>query len=118
MCVRLDHLTRILIAHQHADIVITKVTHAGRVFAGSSTRSHGSSVDDTKALGGWNEHSGVFRSCYDRALPLPALLGAAMFNGRDPATYNLPRDVLGVFSCLFRCTWLTYSLQIPRFLLY
>ncbi|KAF7797744.1 hypothetical protein EIP86_008944 [Pleurotus ostreatoroseus] len=47
-----NHRTRIRTVHKHADIVITKVTHVGQVFTGTSTRSHGSSMDDTKALGG------------------------------------------------------------------
>jgi hypothetical protein len=58
-------------------------------------------VDGTKALGGWSE-SGCFRPCYDRALPIDALLGAATFNAQKPESYSLPRDALGKWhTCLF-----------------
>jgi hypothetical protein len=46
-------------------------------------------------MGGWSEN-GAFRPCYDRALPLDALLGAAMFNGRKPESYFIARDKLGM----------------------
>jgi hypothetical protein len=51
-------------------------------------------VSGTKALGGWND-SGSYRSCYDRAFPVDALLGAGMFNAHKPEEYFLARDVLG-----------------------
>ncbi|KAJ7269115.1 hypothetical protein C8J57DRAFT_1609308 [Mycena rebaudengoi] len=50
-------------------------------------------VSDTKALGGWNE-SGSFKNCYDRALPVEALLGAAFFNSKKPELYRVARDCL------------------------
>ncbi|KAJ7213565.1 hypothetical protein GGX14DRAFT_393054 [Mycena pura] len=44
-------------------------------------------------LGGWSE-SGSFKHCYDRALPAPALLGAAFFNSSKPELYRIARDCL------------------------
>jgi hypothetical protein len=55
---------------------------------------HGASIDGTKALGGWSESCGSFCPCYDRALPVDAMLGAAMFNARKPENYHLPQDAL------------------------
>jgi len=80
--------------HAKNDIFITKVTHAARPYAAQTARAHGATVSGTKALGGWNE-SGSYRSCYDRAFPIDALLGAAMFNARKPEEYFLARDTLG-----------------------
>lgn len=80
--------------HAANNISITKVTHATRPYAAQTCRENGASVTGTKALGGWSE-SGSYRACYDRALPVDALLGAAMFNGRKPETYKLLRDCLG-----------------------
>lgn len=57
-------------------------------------RENGASVAGAKALGGWSE-SGSFRPCYDRALPVDALLGAAMFNGRKPESYFVARACSG-----------------------
>lgn len=106
----LAHHALVKKAHVANHIDISKVTHAGRVFSASSTRAHGASVSGTKALGGWSE-SGSFRGCYDRAFPLDALLGAATFNARNPATYFMAREHLGklrpktriclVLNCLF-----------------
>lgn len=62
-------------------------------------------MDGTKALGGWSEGS-CFRPCYDRALPVDALLGAATFNARKPESYSLPRNALGKSSP---------SLSFPQF---
>jgi hypothetical protein len=76
--------------HVKNDIHITKVTHGGREFTVKTAREHGASVNGTKALGGWSE-SGSFRPCYDRALPVDAMLGAAMFNGRKPESYFVAR---------------------------
>lgn len=81
------------------DISITKVTHAGRVFAAQTARSHGASVSGTKALGCWSE-SGAY-AVYDRGLPLDAMLAAAMFNGRKPENYFMPRSALSEFQ-IFR----------------
>jgi hypothetical protein len=75
-------------------VCLSKATHATRSFTAQTARQNGASVDGTKALGGWNEN-GSFRPCYDRALPLDALLGAATFNARKPESYFLPRNVLG-----------------------
>jgi hypothetical protein len=80
--------------HAKNDIFITKVTHAARPYTAQTVRAHGATVSGTKALGGWNE-SGSYRSCYDRAFPIDALLGAAMFNAHKPEEYFLARDTLG-----------------------
>jgi hypothetical protein len=70
------------------------VTHARRCYAAQNARSHGATVNGTKALGGWNE-SGAFQNCYDRAFPVDVLLGTAGFNARRPEQYSLPRSALG-----------------------
>lgn len=101
LCTFPDHRNRIKDLHEKCDISISKVTHGGRTFAAMTARSHGASTDGTKALGGWHEQ-GSFRACYDRALPVDALLASAMFNGRKPETYFLARDRLGMFSPLLR----------------
>ena len=80
--------------HSANGIEITKSTHAGRCYGAMNSRAHGATVSGTKALGGWNE-SGSFRTCYDRAFPVDALLGAASFNARKPEEHFLARDELG-----------------------
>jgi hypothetical protein len=82
--------------HTANNISITKVTHGTRPFAAQTCRAFGASVSDTKALGGWND-SGSFKNCYDRAMPVGALLGAAFFNSAKPELYRIPRDSLGKF---------------------
>ena len=89
-----DHHERITIMHKKNDVDITKKTHAGQHYAALTARAHGASTSGTKALGGWNE-SGSFNSVYDRTFPLDALLGTAMYNGRRPEEYSLPRGCLG-----------------------
>ena len=76
--------------HVKNDIHITKVTHGGCEFTVKTACEHGATINGAKALGGWSE-SGAFRPCYDRALPVDALLGAAMFNGRKPESYFVAR---------------------------
>ena len=88
-----DHRDRINKMHEANNISITKVTHATRPYATQTARENGASVTATKALGGWSE-SGAYRNCYDRALPVEAMLGAAMFNARKPETHHLVRDCL------------------------
>jgi hypothetical protein len=87
--------------HTGNDIFITKVTHAAWPFAAQTARAHGATVSGTKALGGWND-SGLYRSCYDQAFPVDALLGAGMFNARKPEEYFLARDTIGKLSLQFR----------------
>ncbi|KAK7027698.1 hypothetical protein R3P38DRAFT_3190769 [Favolaschia claudopus] len=87
------HHDRVMQMHAANDVSITKVTHGARPFAAQTCRSFGASVSDTKALGGWNE-SGSFKNCYDRALPVGALLGAAFFNSLKPELYRVARDIL------------------------
>jgi len=82
------------------DISITTVTHTGHCYAAQNARTHGATVNGTKALGGWNE-SGAFRNCYDQAFLVDALLGAAGFNARRPEQYCLPQSALVRFSVCF-----------------
>ncbi|TFY77579.1 hypothetical protein EWM64_g6432, partial [Hericium alpestre] len=89
-----NHHGRLKRMHILNDIAISKVTHATRHYGALNARNHGASIASTKAMGGWNESSGAFRGCYDRSLPLDALLASAMFNGREPSSYFLARDVL------------------------
>lgn len=88
-----DHHQRMKLIHLSNDISITKVTHAPRHYAAQNARSHGASVSETKALGGWSE-SGAFRNCYDRAFPIGALLGTAGFNANCRDQYSLPRGTI------------------------
>ncbi|GBE82271.1 hypothetical protein SCP_0406550 [Sparassis crispa] len=87
------HCSCINALHIQHEILIMKVTHASRSFAAQNTRSHGVSASDTKALGGWSE-SGSSWSCYDRELPIDALVGSAMLNARQLGTYFIPRGIL------------------------
>ncbi|TFY73269.1 hypothetical protein EWM64_g10743, partial [Hericium alpestre] len=89
-----NHYERIKKIHVKNDISVTKVTHATRHYGAQNTRSHGASVEGTKAMGGWCDKTGSYRPCYDRAFHLDALLGAAMFNGRDPTSYSVARQSL------------------------
>lgn len=97
--------------HAANDISITKVTHATRPYAAQTARENGASVTATKALGGWSE-SGAYRSCYDRALPVEAMLGAAMFNARKPETFCVVRDCLRMSSNSLSC--FKCSTSIPQ----
>jgi len=89
-----DHRERVNAIHSGVGVCISKSTHATRSFTAQTARQHGASVDGTKALGGWSEN-GSFRPCYDRALPLDGLLGAANFNAQKPESYFLLCGVLG-----------------------
>jgi Centromere DNA-binding protein complex CBF3 subunit, domain 2 len=100
------HNDRVNLMHSRNDVSITKSTHAGRPFAAQTARAHGASASSTKALGGWSD-SGSFRPCYDRAFPVDALLGAAMFNAYRPDSYCLPRDALGEFLLVSKMSFLS-----------
>lgn len=108
-----DHRERVNTIHEAVGVSLSKVTHATRSYTAITARGHGASVDGTKALGGWSE-AGCFRPCYDRALPVDALLGAATFDAQKPETYSLPRNALGEW-CLFLCPFflLTYGHRAP-----
>ena len=80
--------------HSASSIEITKSTHAGRCYGAMNLCAHGATVSGTKALGGWNK-SDLFRTCYDRAFPVDALLGADSFNMWKPEEYFLAQDELG-----------------------
>lgn len=94
-----DHRDRIKAIHEKNSVHITKATHGGRPYSVKTAREHGASVDGAKALGGWSE-SDSFKPCYDRTLPIDALLGAAMFNGRKPESYFLARGCLGTLQLM------------------
>ncbi|KAJ7849462.1 hypothetical protein B0H13DRAFT_2361214 [Mycena leptocephala] len=87
------HHDRVKAMHLANNVSITKITHATRGLAAQTCRNFGASISNTKALGGWNE-SGSFKNCYDRALPVGALLGAAHFNSAKPDLYRVARDCL------------------------
>jgi hypothetical protein len=93
-----DHYDRVKQIHVKNGICITKATHATRHFAAQTARAHSASVTSTKALGRWSE-TDAMANCYDRAIPIDALLAASMFNGRKPEEHFLARDALGR-SCL------------------
>ena len=86
---RPDHRDRINLIYTKNNISVSKVTHGGRGYAVKVSREHGASVEGAKALGGWSE-SGSFRPCYDRALPVDAMLGAAMFDALRPEAHFYP----------------------------
>ena len=98
-CDNSDHRDRVNAIHSAVGICLSKSTHATRSFTAQTARQNGASIDGTKALGGWSEN-GSFRPCYDRALPLDGLLGAATFNAQKPESYFLPRGVLGKYFLL------------------
>lgn len=93
-----DHRSRVNQAYIKNDITITKVTHAGRPFTAKTAREYGASSEAVKALGGWSEGDS-YRACYDRALPVKALLGAAMFDADHPEAHFLARESLRKFHC-------------------
>lgn len=57
---------------------------------------YGASVEEVKALGNWLQ-GGLFRACYNRALPLGAMLALAGFNGDQKDAYFIARSQLGMF---------------------
>ena len=81
--------------HMKTDISITKATHAACHFAAQTARAHGASVTGTKALGRWSE-TDAMTICYDRQIPIDALLGASMFNSRRPEEHFLAHELLGM----------------------
>lgn len=89
----IGHRKRVNLMHIRNKILIKKVTHAGRPFAAMAARQHRATADDTKALGNWSQ-GGSFRDCYDRSLPVDAMLAAASFNAKKQDSYFIPRDVL------------------------
>ena len=73
----------------------------------------------TKAMR-WKD-SGAYRAHYDRALPVDALVAAAMFNGQNLSSYFLPRSCLGkkfvytnyTYQCLHQSLlhWFSHGLK-------
>ena len=60
-------------------------------------------MDGTKALEGWSD-SGSFCPCYDRTLPIDALLGAATFDAHRPESY-LNAGVYEPSNSSYRSRW-------------
>ncbi|KAJ7339231.1 hypothetical protein DFH08DRAFT_812620 [Mycena albidolilacea] len=89
-----NHRKRVNLIYERNSINISKVTHAGCKFSVKTAREYGASVDGAKALGGWSDSSS-FKPCYDRALLVDALLGAAMFDATKPESHFLAREFLG-----------------------
>ncbi|KAF9059158.1 hypothetical protein BDP27DRAFT_1371825 [Rhodocollybia butyracea] len=88
-----NHHARVKKMHKENDIAISKATHAGQGYAAHTARQHGATKESVKAIG-WSAGDS-FSACYDQALPLDALMGAAMFNGRNFASYFIARAALG-----------------------
>lgn len=88
----LDHHSRVKKMHEDNKILISKATHAGRGYAAHTARQFGAMKESVKAIG-WSAGDS-FSACYDRALPMDALMGAAMFNVRNFSSYFLPRNCL------------------------
>ncbi|KAF9060468.1 hypothetical protein BDP27DRAFT_1430087 [Rhodocollybia butyracea] len=80
-----NHHAQVTKMHKDKDISISKATHGGRSYAAYTSRQHGASKESVKAIG-WSAGDS-FSACYDQALPLDALMGAAMFNTRNFASY-------------------------------
>ncbi|KAJ6579371.1 hypothetical protein B0H10DRAFT_1962909 [Mycena sp. CBHHK59/15] len=85
-----NHRKRINLMYEKNDVNISKVRHAVHEFSLKTEQEYGATVDDAKVLGGWSD-SGLFKPCYDCALPVEALLGAAMFDRARPESHFLPR---------------------------
>lgn len=98
-----DHRKSINKMKANTGIQIKKSTHGGRPYAVGAAGKFGASVDGRMALGGWNDQRGSFRPCYDRDLPVDALLGAAGFNANDQLTFFIARDVLGKSPIALSC---------------
>jgi hypothetical protein len=92
-----DHQNRVRKMKEDTGIDVAKSTHIGRPYTAKVSREAGSSQEGTMALGLWmSEYTGSFRPCYDRVLPLDALLGAAGFNAQKQETYFVAREHLGM----------------------
>ena len=89
-----DHYARIRSLHEAKGVALSKATHAGRSYTAKTAREWSASCESTKALGNWSS-SGSYRACYDRQVPIDALLGAAMFNAQKPEDHFLEREQLG-----------------------
>ena len=89
-----DHRDRIRAMHKANGIDISKATHATRPYAALTARANGATETGTKTLRCWNDGS-AYRNCYERALLVDAMLGAAGFNGKKPQDYALPRSSIG-----------------------
>ncbi|PPQ75574.1 hypothetical protein CVT24_013262 [Panaeolus cyanescens] len=69
-----------------------QVTHVGRSFGASIAMERGASSDSVRALGLWSQ-PGSF-DVYVQSLPTDAMVALAGFNGRQPGSYFIARDVL------------------------
>ncbi|KAE8238895.1 hypothetical protein A4X13_0g8335 [Tilletia indica] len=72
-------------------IMSDKVTHALRPAAAQIARTNGASADEMKAQGGWRTE-GSYRACYDRTIPLGAVVALAGFDGRSLESYFVSRS--------------------------
>lgn len=100
-----DHQDRVHKMKEETGIDVVKVTHIGRPYTAKVSWEAGASKDGTMDLGLWMSPSGgSFRPCYDRALPLDALLGAAGFNGQKQETYFVAREILSMYFSIFLLT--------------
>ncbi|KAF7372566.1 hypothetical protein MVEN_00119200 [Mycena venus] len=88
-----NHRKRVNLIYEKNGVNISKVTHAGREFSVKTAREYEATIDGAKVLGSWSD-SGSFKPCYNRALPVDALLGVAMFDGARPEAHFLAREFL------------------------
>ncbi|KAG8893413.1 hypothetical protein FRB99_001961 [Tulasnella sp. 403] len=58
------------------------------------SRQYHASESEVKALGGWNVGEGSYRACYERSVPVEAMLGVAYFNTKWPEDYQLACESL------------------------
>lgn len=103
--------------HQANNITVRSLTHAARGFAATNIRQNRASENEVKALGGWNVGEGSYRACYERSVPLGALVAAANFNAQRLGEYRVTRESLSEFTCTsrdFELTKLFAQLLPPR----
>ncbi len=91
--------------YEKEGISITKVTHAGRKFAGTWSRYHGASHEDTKALGNWSNKTDGSMPLYVDALPIASMLSMSGWNGTKQESYILVRgDLSKCFTIVYGFT--------------
>lgn len=59
-----------------------------------TARQNHATVSGVKALRGWEDGS-AYKACYDRSLPLDAMVGVAGVDARNLEKYFISRDILG-----------------------
>ncbi|SJL08292.1 uncharacterized protein ARMOST_11655 [Armillaria ostoyae] len=75
--------------YEREGIAITKVMHASRKFAGTWSCYHGSSHEDTKALGNWASKTDGSMPLYVDTLPISSMLSMSGWNGSKQESYIL-----------------------------